>query len=399
MSRWLAVIIIALSSAINYLDRQVLAALGPDIRTEFGLSAAQFGLIVSAFSLPYAISAPLAGVLLDRIGLRIGSSLAVASWSLISIATAFTTGLSGLYACRSVLGVAEAAGIPSTGKASAVYLLPSERALGSAVSQMGLTVGVVAAPLLAAWLSVQYGWRSTFLVTGLAGLLWIPLWLWVSRRSPAAPQTAHEAQVPLREILRDPPFWGMMLANILMMTIYSLWSNWTTIFLVGTHGLNAATANRQLAWIPPVFATLGGLAGGFLAARWTQAMPVVKARLRCILLGCAMCLVTAAVPLAPGAGLATAFICASYFSCVLASVNLYSLPIDLYGSRRAAFTVSTLTASFGVLQAVYSPAVGAAVDRFSFTPVCYFSSLLPLASFLVVWLTARGRRSASDVTA
>ena len=147
--RWLAIAIFALANALNFMDRQILAALAPQLMQEFYLSNSGYGDVLLAFSLCYALSAPLAGLLIDRIGLTKGSSLAVGIWSLAGMATGWTSSLGGLMACRAALGVGEAGGVPATGKASAVYLPPRERALGSAVFQIGLTGGAVASPLLA----------------------------------------------------------------------------------------------------------------------------------------------------------------------------------------------------------------------------------------------------------
>ena len=101
--RWFALAVFVLSTAINYLDRQTLATLAPAICAEFHLSDTQYGLILSAFSITYALSAPLAVLLIDRAGLNLGISLAVGLWSGAGIATGFTRGLGGLVGCRSAL--------------------------------------------------------------------------------------------------------------------------------------------------------------------------------------------------------------------------------------------------------------------------------------------------------
>ena len=139
--RWFALAVFVLSTAINYLDRQTLATLAPAICAEFHLSDTQYGLILSAFSITYAVSAPMAGMLIDRVGLNLGISLAVGLWSCAGIATGFTRGLGGLVGCRAALGVAEAGGIPGAGKAIHQYLKPGERALGNAVNQAGREPG------------------------------------------------------------------------------------------------------------------------------------------------------------------------------------------------------------------------------------------------------------------
>ena len=98
------------------------------------------------------------------------------------IATAFTSGFPGLLACRAWLGFAESANIPATGKANGLYLRPGERTMGPAINQVAISVGMVGAPVLASEMMAVWGWRSPFLVAGVLGFLWIPLWLAISRR-------------------------------------------------------------------------------------------------------------------------------------------------------------------------------------------------------------------------
>lgn len=405
--RWLAIAVIALSSSLNFLDRQVLAALAPQLMREFRITAAQYGDVIFAFSVCYALAAPLAGLFIDRLGLRLGTSLAVAGWSLAGLATGFTSTLGQLTICRSVLGVAEAGGIPGTGKACAIYLKPQERAIGSGITQMGLSFGAIAAPVLAEFCSHTWGWRSAFMVAGALGFLWIPLWLWVSGRAGRAGQDEDKARaeacgpggtprtrasappVTARAILSDPRYWAILAANVLSMLAYSLWVNWTTVFLVRVHHMPQHLANTQLAWIPPVFASAGGLFGGWLAMRWFDGNNILQARMKAILTSAVALLATALVPLAPAAGLATALICLSFFACVLGSVNIYSLPLDIFGSTRAAFAVSGLTSVYGLLQGVFSSVAGRVIEAQGFAPLCIAVALCPLGAWVVLRLALR----------
>jgi hypothetical protein len=111
---------------------------------------------------------------------------------------------------------------------------------------------------------------------------------------------------------------------------------------------------------------------------------VVSARLRVCWLSAAFALVTAAVPLMPGRGLAAVAVSLSYFWTVCVSTNLYALPIDLFGPRRAAFGVAVLTFAYGSMQFFASPAIGRVVDRFGGFRVLLFAMAgLPLAG---VWI-------------
>jgi hypothetical protein len=177
----------------------------------------------------------------------------------------------------------------------------------------------------------------------------------------------------------------LIAANALVMTLYTLWTNWTTVYLVQERHLSEIAANRQFAWIPPLFAMLGGFCGGWLAFRAIRRGTAVHAaRMRVCWISGVVLLVTALVPLAPTSTLAAAAISASFFWCLSISTNLYAMPIDWYGPGRAAFGVSMITCSFGLMTALISPAIGFVVDRFGFAPVCETMAILPLAGIAIL---------------
>lgn len=390
--RWLVAAVLVLSTALSFVDRQVLAALAPLLRDQFNLSNQGYGWVVTAFSLAYAVFAPMAGLMIDRVGLNVGVTAVVALWSMAGVATGFTGGLGGLLACRAALGAAEGGGIPATAKGFALYLLPGERAMGTALNQVGITLGMMAAPLLVGVLASVYGWRSAFVATGVAGFAWIPLWWFVVRLVPAPP--AGAAAAGESKLAGDWRLWALAAANILMMTVYSLWMNWTTLFLQQAHHLDPAAANWRFAWIPPVFASLGGLFGGWMSWRGVKrGAGLYESRLRACVVAAVLLTSTVLVPHVPGAALATALICLSFFMAVAMSSNIYAMPLDLFGAGRAAFAVSVLTASYGLMQAVVSPAFGWMIDNYGFAPVCTTAGLLPLASLAL--LVAIGRSPSS----
>ena len=377
--RWLVLSVFVLSSTINYLDRQTLATLAPVLRSELRLSNAEYGWIVSAFSITYAACAPFAGLLIDRIGLYRGITLAIGMWSLAGLSTGWVRGFGDLLLCRAMLGIAEAGGIPAAGKAIQQYLRPPERALGNSLNQAGVSLGLILAPPVATLLALQYGWRAAFMATGVLGFLWIPLWRAVGDPGNPAPPNALGVNV-----LRDRRLWVFALANALSMVPYSLWTNWTTLHLVDVNRLSFVRA-AWFAWLPPLFGALGGVAGGALSFHWMNAgMGALAARTRVCLLAAIACLVTAAIPWAPTAALAVLGICLSFFSVAAFSVNMYSMPLDVFPAERAAFAVSLLVSAYGAMQAVTSPVLGAVVDRYGYTPVCIAASIMPLAAVAIL---------------
>jgi MFS transporter, ACS family, aldohexuronate transporter len=376
-SRWPLLAVFVLSTAINYLDRSTLAVVAPTIMREFGLTNEGYGWIVSAFFVSYTLAAPFAGILVDRIGLRAAAALAVGAWSCAGIATGFTTSLTGLAACRIALGLAEAGGIPAAGKAIHRYVTVAERGLGNAMNQAAVSLGLVIAPPLAITIATRYGWRAAFLVTGIFGLAWIPVWLRLSRHdrdtsSPSAPA-----------LVTDPRVWLLAAANLLAMVPYSLWTNFTVLYLVRARGLSLDQA-KWWAWIPPALAAAGGFAGGWLSMRWVRAgVPAPRARFRVCLLAAVLSLVAAVIPSAPTVALASLAISLSFLAAAALSVNLYSLPIDLLGGANAGFAISMLTASAGAA-ALLSPYYGRLIDHYGYGPVTGIAAVTPLAACVLV---------------
>jgi ACS family hexuronate transporter-like MFS transporter len=388
--RWIVLSIFVLSTALNYLDRLLLAALAPTLKSEFHLSNTQYGGLISMFSIVYALTAPVAGWFIDRVGLNVGITVSMAVWSLAGMATGLTRSFGGLLASRTLLGIGEAAGIPCGGKVNGVYLQPRELAFGTALNQVGITIGSIAAPLMVAVMAPVYGWRSVFAVCGTFGFVWIPVW-WATAKKIPAPQTEPSTKPSgISEILSDRRIWGLAAANALVMTLYTLWTNWTTLYFVEQHHLTEIRANENFAWIPPVFATLGGVAGGWMAFRSIRAgSDVLRARLRICWLAAAVLLLTAVVPLMPSPALAAALISFSFFWCLAISTNIYAMPIDFFGARHAAFAVSILTSSYGLMQTVLSPLIGSMVDHLGFPVVCISLSVMPLAGIAVLRAATR----------
>ena len=267
------------------------------------------------------------------------------------------------------------------GQLNAIYLEPKSRALGAAMTQVGLSIGGVAAPLLVA---AFVGWRTPFFICAALGLLWIPVWVVVRRNvAPWEVVRPRKGSHGL-SLLRDKRLIALSVANILWMGIYTLWSNWTTLYLAQSFGLTTAGAAR-FAWFPPVASTLGGFLGGWISGRAiARGSGKVEARVFGTLVSAVGCLVTLLAPLCHSPFWATLVIAGSYFWATAGSVNLYTIPLDIWGGERAGTAISALVFAYGLLQTVISPVIGNLVDRFGFTPVCWLVALPPFAGWLLL---------------
>jgi ACS family hexuronate transporter-like MFS transporter len=329
------------------------------------------------------------GLLIDRIGLNAGAGLAVGSWSLATLWHAGVRGIDAMVGARLLLGVAQGGGIPAAGKAMSTYLEPGERALGNAMSQIGISLGLSFAPLLANAIYPNHGWRPVFAVAGLLGFLWLPLWFWLARRTPQQPAETQRTQVSLGVLLSRSTYWGLVIATMLTMTVYSFWTNFAVEFLVLSRGIPAGVA-RGYSWMPFLAGGLGGIAGGVVSLRMSRAgirLPV--ARRRSVAHGGAIILLaTALAPMVPTPALSSLCIGVSFFFSAYLSVNLYALPLDLFGRERAAFTMASITFAYGAMQSILSPWVGWSVEHTGgFNQVCLVCAILPVLGVGVLFLT------------
>jgi len=391
-ARWVAILVFILSSVLNYLDRQVLATMVDIWRTrpDFPFTYSDYGLLLTVFSISYAVSALFMGWFVDRAGLNRGATIGVALWAIASFGTGTSHSVGEMLVWRALLGVAEAGAIAAVTKAIGMYLLPKERAVGQAMSQLGLSLGAGLAPRFALFFAYQYSWRWTFFAAALLSLAWIPVWLATSRavRPARQPEIAKTAARSFG-LFADPKLWALIVANMLGMTIYSLWSNWPPTYLIHVHHLTPLQAGAYT-WIPPIAAYFGGLLGGSVS--WglvRRGMTPVAARKRACFVAALLLLGTAAIPLLPTPALATAGISLSFFLVAAWSVNHYTLPIDIYGARSVGFAVSTLVFAYGLMQAVVSTPLARVIEIYGFEPICFVFALLPLAGYALVHFTVR----------
>ncbi len=382
--RWLAVSVFVISSILNYLDRNLLSALAPFIMKEFHFDQTAYGWLISAFSATYAFSAIGAGLALDRFGVNRTTYAAAAWWSSAAVSTGIVRSLPALGLCRSALGIGESAGVSAVGKLNAIYLNPEERALGAALNQIGISVGGALAVYWGVAAAIAHGWRWPFVFAGICGFVWIPLWWLVSRSIPAQFRTSEIGAKLDFQILRERNLLLLVLANLLWMGGYSLWSSWTTLYLVHVNHLTVEQS-RHYAYIPPLASNLGGFFGGWLSLRWAKgsANPL-PARRRAVWVGAVCSLVTLLLPFAHEPNWATALISLSFFFSLAGSVNIYALPIDLFGPKRSGLALAALTFSYGLLQFAISPVIGYLADHKLYSEVVWMVTAPLLLSALVL---------------
>ena len=276
--RWLMIWLCFLANAIGFIDRANIAVATPAIQSELGLNAAEMGLVLSAFFWTYAFMQIPAGWIVDRIGVRLSLTFAVAWWSLFTMATGLARGLSHFIGARLLLGVGESASLPSFTKVAFNWFPHTERGLASAVFNSGSTAGSALALPLVTWLIVMMGWRGSFVVTGLLGIAWALAW-WFVYRDPERHRAIAPEQVtrllaergasappatpiPWAALFRYRSIWGLMIGLFCLNFSIYFFITWFPTYLMEARGFSLA-ALGTLGMLPAVMAVLGNWLGGW----------------------------------------------------------------------------------------------------------------------------------------
>ena len=146
--RWVICALLFFGTTINYVDRQVLGILAPDLQREIGWSELDYGRIVIAFQIAYAVMMLAWGRILDKVGIKLGFAIAVVWWSLAAMGTAFARSAVQFGIARFLLGVGEAANFPASIKTVAEWFPKSERAFATGIFNSGTNIGAVIAPIM-----------------------------------------------------------------------------------------------------------------------------------------------------------------------------------------------------------------------------------------------------------
>ncbi len=306
--RWWILSLIAFATVINYIDRNALGILWPEIWKDIGLEEGEaktvYAAISTFFLVAYALSKGLSGRLFDVIGTRMGFVISIVVWSVAAALHGLAKGATSFLIFRALLGLGEAGNWPGAAKSNAEWFPVKERALAQGIFNTGASVGaIVSAPLIAV-VFTWVGWKMTFILMGSLGLLWLIPWLWLNRGTPekhpflsmeeqdyilkgAAPKESNLAAADDRclsygELIRYKASWAVMVSRFAIDPIWWMFVIWLPIYLNDQFGFNVKEIGF-FAWVPYAGAALGSLFGGWLARRMLEnGASVNKARKRII---------------------------------------------------------------------------------------------------------------------
>jgi sugar phosphate permease len=410
-----AVTLLVLAGLVNYLDRSTLSIANKSVSGELGLSASQMGLLLSAFSLPYAIAQLPVGVLLDRLGSRLMLGAGMMIWSVAQLAGGLVSTLNQFILARIALGVGEAPQFPAGAKVMSDWFPIEKRGRPTGIFVASSTIAPALAPPLLTALMLSLGWRGMFVVMGSVGIVVAVAWyaLYRDRRDvvldveTSAELESGRAEQPSRamtaaewrSLFRYRTTWGMIIG--FMGVIYMVWLylTWLPAYLEQERGLSLTSASWIMT-IPYLLGTLGQLSSGFVADKLLAGgMSPVNSRKWPICTG----LLFAAAFTVPAAYTPSVTMAIVYISLAMFFINLASgaswAMVSVAAPRHLVASLGSLQNFGGYLGGSFAPVVtGIVVDTtHSFVNALLISAAVAItgaaAHFLLV------RRPIPDVTA
>jgi len=330
-SRWGICALLFFATTLNYIDRQVIGILKPELSKQLGWNEIDYSNIVFAFQIAYAIGYAGAGRLMDRIGVRLGYFLAVLFWSLAAMAHALTRLIPpeatlgnwaapvahvvgnwllvipmtvlGFSAARFALGLAEGGNFPAAVKTVSIWFPKKERALATGIFNAGSNVGALVAPLLVPWLTITFGWPTAFLVTGAIGLAWLAFWWFFYQEPDKHPRVSPAelayirsdppdpvVKIPWLTLLRYRQTWAVTVGMFLSAPIWWFYLYWIPDFLNKQYGLDLLHLGPPLVVIY-LMTDVGSIGGGWLSSWLIKRGWTVNAARKTAMLVCALCVV------------------------------------------------------------------------------------------------------------
>lgn len=337
--------LIFFGTALNYLDRQVLSLVKPNLEADFGWSNSDFAHFASVFQITTAVSLLGIGWFIDRFGVRLGYGIAVTAWSIAGIAHGFATSIGQFVAARIALAVAEAANTPAAMKSAATYLPERERSVGIGIINSASNIGAIAAPLTVPIIAITYGWQAAFWITGGLGFLWLFFWVLGTRNLPEYQDVTTAAIAPLKgapwsELLRDRRTWAIAGAKLLTDMVWWFILFWAPDFLKKQFVLDQSEVGGPTALIF-TFAAIGALSSGFLfPALLKRGITPNKARKGSMFFYALLILPVPLALYAPNVWIAAAIVGLALFAHQGFSTNIFGMTADIVPARQVGSVIA-----------------------------------------------------------
>jgi ACS family hexuronate transporter-like MFS transporter len=418
--RWTICAMLFVATSINYVDRQVLSILKPALsgsvihlqplfpgwpttEASIHLTDVQYGNILAAFQVAYALGVVFAGLFVDKVGCRKGYPIVTGLWSLAAMGHALVRSVLGFGVARFLLGLGESGNFPAAVKATAEWFPPKERALATGIFNSGASVGAILAPLTVPWVALHFGWRASFLITGLFSAIWI-VWWSIRYRTPVRPEVGIEAVAATRvvpaiswwKLLGYRQAWGFMLGKFLTDPVWWFFLFWLPQYFNSRFKLDLSHIGLPLVVVYSM-STVGSVGGGWLPKGFIRAGMSLKAARLTAMLTCA-CLV---VPIGVAGGLHSVWTAVGLLSLAAAahqgwSANIFTTASDMFPAQYVGTVVSFGQVAGALGGALFQPIAGHILQLTnSFVPLFIYSGSAYLIALVLLRTLAPGLKPAT----
>ena len=342
--RWMICALLFAATAINYVDRQTIGVLKPTLQAELKWTESSYADIVFWFQAAYAIGYLAFGPIIDRIGARLGYAIAFSVWTLAHIAHGFVHTITQFALVRFTLGLGESGSFPSSLKAVSEWFPQKERALAVGVFNAGSNIGAIVTPLVVPAITLAWGWRAAFVVTGAASLVWLVAWLAMYRSprlhrkvTPGELEYIHSGEAPAQatsiswlKLLRLRETWAYALGKFLTDPIWWLYLFWLPDFLSKRYNLDLKSFGPPLVAIY-LMSDIGSVVGGWGSSRLMKSGRTANVARKTTMLICAL----AVTPIVVAQFVSQLWGAVAIIGLATAahqawSANLMTLPSDLF---------------------------------------------------------------------
>lgn len=398
-------LLVMVGTVLNYISRNSLGALAPQLKTDLAITTEQYSYVVGAFQLAYTVMQPVCGMIIDRIGLTAGFALFALLWSLASMAHGFARGWISLAAFRGMLGMAEAAVIPAGMKTIGEWFPDRERSVATGWFNAGTAAGAAIAPVIAATIAIYYGWQAAFVVTGGVGIIFAAVW-YRFYRSPEVATYVDQAErdeisagqrpvevsaTTIASIITTGRFWAIAVPRFLAEPAWQTFSFWVPFYFATERGWDL-TQIALFAWVPFLAADAGGIFGGYLAP-WLQrraGLTLEGSRIAGIWAGAFLMIAPGCVGIVASPYAAIALLAVGGFAHQMISVLINTLSADVFPKGDIAKANGLVGMAGWTGGLLFSLAIGQLADTIGFAPL--FAALGVFDLLGAIWILALRRQ-------
>ncbi|MDW3652421.1 MAG: MFS transporter [Bacteroidia bacterium] len=397
--RWWIAGLLALATALNYLDRQSLPVAISEIQKSITISEVAYSRLQMLFLISYSLMYLVGGKLIDIMGSRLGYLVMILWWSIANFIHGLMSTVMGLGVARFLLGMGEGGGFPASAKVVSEWFPAKERSLAFGIFNTGSSLGSVIAPPMIAFIILELDWRWVFFLTGSLGFIWAFFWFRMYQKPENSTRVSEEEKAYIKagqiqeetegpkvkwvDLFKFKKTWGLVLAKFLSDAAWYFYIFWLPKYLADARGLDIKEIGYY-AWIPFAFAGAGSFLAGWLSTYLIK-KNISLDRSRKICLAIAACLMPIAlfitgVPLS----MAIVFFSMAMFGHQAFSTLMQTLTADMYPSHSVGSIAGLVGAAGSMGGVVFSFFVGLLLSNFGYGPVFIIAGILHPISFLLI---------------